>query len=328
MDRVRRTMTWVRSAYVVYGIVFVGIFGGLIQVLAVADELNYGLVRFLEVNSAGPELSGKFLFPRNWFLLCITLLSLIILFPATAILRLFVDSTHDTRDSLGEQVMGLRRDIDDVIRFAENITGYMYSSDVDVGRLDTKQVHVQYNVMDDGETFVEAMFVIQTLAEPAHFWRYWINADPESDPVTLLRDLRFEVTDVDTGVKLDWLPIKHGDRDKMFAIFFPEIRPHSEKTLRVSFRWPGYMRKLVELGATNFDWGYVCKTPNLRAPMRQEWNFSNKLGPINCRMTGRQSQTASLRSENRPSNTAWIYDDPEAMMNVPKRSVEFVRVGL
>lgn len=325
MDRVRPILTWAKSAYVVYGIVFVGILGGLIQVLALADQINYGIVQLLEANPTGPELSGRFLFPKNWFVLCIMFLSLVLLFPATSILRFFVETEPGEDAKL--QVTGLRRDIDDIIRFAENITGYMYSSDVGIGRLDTTSVHVKYNIMDDGETFCEAVFVIETLAEPAHFWRYWIDADPESDPVRLLKDLKFEVVDVGTGIKLDWLPIKHEDHSKMFAIFFPEVRPHTKKTLKVSFRWPGYMRKFVELGATKFDWGYVCKTPDLRASMRNEWNFSNKLGAITCRMTGRQSQTASLRLENRANNITWIYEDPEAMMNISKRSVEFVRVG-
>ncbi len=325
MERVRPIMTWARSAYVVYGIVFVGILGGLIQILALADEINYGIVRLLELNPAGPELSGRFLFPKNWFVLCVMFVSLILLFPATSILRFFVEDAPGK--DMRSQVTGLRRDIDDFVRFAENITGYMYSADVDVGRLDTISVHTKHNIMDDGETFYEAIFVIQSLAEPAHFWRHWIDADPESDPVTLLKDLNFEVIDVDTGIKLDCLPIKHEDHNKIFAIFFPEIRPHTRKTLKISFRWPGYTRRLVELGATSFDWGYVCKTPDLRASMRHEWNFSKKLGTINCRMTGRQSQTASLRLESQANNITWIYEDPEAMMNVSKRSVEFVRAG-
>jgi hypothetical protein len=325
MDRVRPILTWAKSAYIVYGMVFVGVLGGLIQVLALADQINYGLVRLLELNPAGPELNGRFLFPKNWFVLGVMFLSLVLLFPATSILRFFVEA--DPRENIKLQVTGLRRDIDDIIRFADNITGYMYSADVDIGRLDTISVHTKHNIMDDGEAFYEAIFVIQALAEPAHFWRYWIDADPESDPVTLLKDLKFEAIDADSGVKLDWLPIKHEDHSKTFAIFFPEIRPHTKKTLKVSFRWRGFVRKFVELGATSFDWRYVSKTNDLRASMRHEWNFSDKLGTINCRMTGRQSQTASLRSESRANTITWIYEDPEAMMNVEKRSVEFVRVG-
>ena len=156
----------------------------------------------------------------------------------------------------------------------------MYSADVNVGRLDTTAVNEVYTIKENGDTTVEAVFRIELLDEPAHFWRYWINADRESNPVTILRDIHFAVIDHDSGKKLDWLPIKNDERNKMFAVFFPEIRPETAKTLRVSFAWPGYMRRLIDLGATSFHWVYISRTRSRRGPVRIEWVFPNKLGPL------------------------------------------------
>lgn len=324
-----RTAKWLHSAYIVYGIVFTGILGGLIEILAIADYINFGIVRLLEANPAGLELHGKFLFPRNWFTVAVILICLMFLSPATSLLRYFANEDKDRQADrkLGAEIVSLRQDMNNIIRYSENITNYIYPGDVDLGRFDTKKVHVKHDISDNGDTLVEALITIACTNEPAHFYRCWIDADPESQGVDYFRDLRFEVTDSDTGRKLDFLPIKNGARNKMFAIFFPEVAPGKQMTLRICYVWPGFMRKLIELGATNFSWQYLSKSPNSRAPLTMEWNFSNKLAKLNCRIAGRQSNSASIFSENRVSSTAWIYYDPEATMNAATTyTVEFTRV--
>lgn len=330
MEEGARTARWLRSAYLVYGIVFTGIVGGLVEVLAIADYINIGVVKLLEANPAGFELHGKFLFPRNWFTLTIIIVCLMFLFPATSLLRYFSDEDKIRRvdRKLMSEIVSLRQDINDIIRYSENITNYMYPGDVDLGRFDIKKVHVKHDVSDGGDTLVEALITIECTNEPAHFYRCWIDADPESDGVNYFRDLRFEATDSDTGRKLDFLPVKNGAKNKMFAIFFPEVAPGKRMTLRICYVWPGFMRKLVDLGATNFSWKYLSKSPNARAPVTMEWNFSNKLAKHNCRIAGRQSGSASVLSESRISSTAWIYFDPEATMNAGTTyTVEFARVN-
>lgn len=324
------TAKWLHSAYIVYGIVFTGLLGGLIEILAIADYINFGIVRLLEANPIGLELHGKFLFPRNWFALAVILICLMFLFPATSLLRYLSneDKDREAERKLVAQIVSLRQDMNDIIRYAENITNYIYPGDVDLGRFDTKRVHVKHDISDNGDTLVEALITIACTSEPAHFYRYWINADPESEGVDYFRNLRFEATDSDTGRKLDFLPIKNGAKNKMFAIFFPEVAPGMQMTLRICYIWPGFMRKLIELGATNFNCQYLSKSPNSRAPLTMEWNFSNKIAKLNCRIAGRQSNSASILSESRVSSTAWIYYDPEATMNAGTTyTVEFARVN-
>jgi hypothetical protein len=330
MEEGRRASRWLRSAYVIYGIVLTGIVGGLIELISIADYINYGIVKLLEINPVGPDLYGKFLFPRNWFTLFIILICLMFLFPATSILRYFANEDRDRQGDrrLGAEIVSLRQDLNDIVRFCENITNYIYPGDVDLGRFDTKSVEVKYDISDRGDTLVEALITIECTTEPAHFYRYWIDADPESDPVNFFRDLRFEATDSHTGRKLDWLPVKNGPKNKMFAVFFPEVSPGMQMTLRISYAWPRYMRKLIELGAANFSWNFLSKSTNARAPVKLEWCFANKLGKIHCRIAGRQGNTASVHTEGRMGSTAWIYFDPEASMNNNSTyTVEFSKIA-
>ena len=224
-------------------------------------------------------------------------------------------------DGLNGELIALRQTFDDIIRSSGNIINY-----TEFGCFDTKSVDVKHDISDNGDTFVEALLTIECTNEPAHFYRYWIDADPESQGVDYFRVLRFEVTDSDTGRKLDFLPIKNGARNKMFAIFFPEVAPGKQMTLRICYVWPGFLRNLIELGATNFSWRFLSKSPNSRAPLTMEWNFSNKLAKLNCRIAGRQSNTATVFSEFRVNSTAWIYSDTEAYMNEGTiYTVEFAR---
>jgi hypothetical protein len=329
MENNQRASKWLRSAYVIFGVVVTGIMGGLIELISIADSINYGIVKLLQSNPAGPELYGKFLFPKNWFALVIILICLMLLFPATSILRHFANEDKDkqTGKQLSGEIVSLRQDINEIIRYSENITNYMYPGDVDLGRFDTKSVDVKYDISDGGDTLVEALITIECTNDSAHFYRYWIDADPESEAVDFFRDLRFSATDSNTGRKLDWLLVKNGPKNKTFAIFFPEVSPGMQMKLHISYVWPAYMRKLIDLGAANFRWNYLSKSPNARAPVKKEWSFSNRLAKVKCRIAGRQAASASVYSENRAGSTAWIYHDPEASMNASAiYTVEFSHV--
>ena len=224
-------------------------------------------------------------------------------------------------DGLNGELIALRQTFDDIIRSSGNIINY-----TEFGCFDTKSVDVKHDISDNGDTFVEALLTIECTTELTHFYRYWVDADSESDAVNFLRDLSFEVTDSGSGRKLDWLLIKNGPKNKMFAIFFPEVSPGMQIKLRICYMWPGFVRKLVELGATKFSWQYFSKSPKSRAPIRIEWNFSSKLAPVDCRISGQKSNTATVFSEFRVNSTAWIYSDTEAYMNEGTTyTVEFAR---
>lgn len=153
--------------------------------------------------------------------------------------------------------------------------------------------------------------------------KYWIDADAELASVTSFRQLNFEAIDMEMMQKLDWLPTFSNSRHKEFAIFFPEVRPGERKKLRISFFWPGYMKKLTDLGATSFDWNYRSQDTKRRARFRQEWIFDPDVMSVRCRLTGRQSKTATLQQLRQENRSTWIYEDAFAIMDRTQFSVEF-----
>ena len=317
-----------RLAYVAYGFVFVGFIGGIVEILAISDEINHGLVVLLEKNSSGPELHGRFLFPRNWLALFVTTFLLMLLFPATSVLRFFTEIRDETdpnsNKKLSSEIVALRQDVDDIMRHANNITSYIYSVS-NAPRFDIVEIDLHYNIAANGDTATAATLKIECNKDPAHFWKYWIDADVESSPVTSFRQLNFQAKDVGSGKDLDSLPIRSSAHLKEFAIFFPEMRPGDRKTLRVAFSWPGFMKKFTELGAANYKWGYRSENSERGARLRHEWMFEPSGLNVRCRMAGQESSTATLRCELREGKIAWIYEDPSARMDGTTYAVEFSR---
>ena len=82
------------------------------------------------------------------------------------------------------------------------------------------------------------------------------------------------------------------------------------------------MKKLIDLGATNFEWRYLTQNAERRARFRTEWEFDNDFAPLECRIIGNRSETASVRLEPRDKMFAWIYEDPSAILK-SKYAVEF-----
>jgi hypothetical protein len=289
------------------------------EIVSLSRTLNQTLVSLLQIDPNGVLLNGSYLFPH--YLLNFVIITLSV--SGALLCILFAAYLARSKSEPQDDRRILKQDMDDVIRYADNITSYIYPGDTHVPRFDIIGVQVRHQIKKNGDTNVDAVFEIMSASEPAHFWKYWINADPESPGVSSLRQLNFEVIDVDSMRKLDWLPTLSDTRHKVFAIFFPEVRPGTRKRLRISFFWPCYMKKLIDLGATNFDWSYRSQHPEKRARFRKEWIFENQDNAIRCRLTGRQSATALLHLMKFERRDAWVYEDSSAVMDSTKYSVEF-----
>ena len=295
-------------------VIFVGV-----QIFLHARWINYNLMGALILHEEGYSLNGKYIFPERSFavyLVSIYALSLSFI----AIVTLYLGRA---REAGLEELRGLRQDFDDAIRFASNITGYMFpSGDRDVPRFDIVNITMKYVIRKNGDTQVDGIFELDCVKDPAHLWIYWIEADAESGEIKFIRQLNFQVLDIDTGQRLDWLLTRNAAKAKVLAIFFPEISPGTRKSLQISYFWPGYMKKLIELGATNFEWRYITQNPNRRARFRAEWEFERDFAPLECRIIGHRSETASVRLEPKNGVFAWIYEDPSAELK-SQYAVEF-----
>jgi hypothetical protein len=293
---------------------------GISLLIYMSTDLNHLLVTRLELNSDGPTLNGSYLFPKNLFIICVVL-TYISLVTSFVLIFMNLDAKKVSTET---ELIGLRQDLEDAIRFANNITESIYPGDKDVPRFDILDVSVRHVIWDRGDTDVEATFLLKCIKETAHFWTYWIEADEESDEIKFLRQLNFQVVDVEIGQKLDWLPTQSAETTKVIAIFFREFLPGTQKQLRISYRWPGYMKKIIGLGAADFHWRYVSHNVFNRARIRKEWLFVNRFAPLECRLIEPSSDTASVRLEQRTNSFAWVYEDPYGLSSA-KCAVEFLR---
>jgi len=327
MERNIRASGWLRSIYIAFGVVFVTVIGGFVEILDLSDHINYGLVKFLEKNPHGLELHGKYLFPKNWFTLFVIVVVLMLLFPAATLLRPLVENVNREKDPDNDtETIGLRQDLDDATRFARNITSYIYPQEEDNRpRFNILSADIKYSIGREGDTSAEAIFKIECVKDPAHFFSFWIRSDPESGDIKFLRQLNLQAFDDESGHKLDWLPTQNHTNTKTLAIFFPEVLPGSTKRLRVTYEWPRFMGKLIELGAANFDWYFLTRDPEKPAIFRQEWKFDGSFAPLDCRIAGRPAISASLRQENHGSAFSWIYEDQSAYL-ASRCSVEFIGI--
>ena len=314
-----RTHLLFDKVYLGVGIVLIALTIGAIKLIEIAPILNHTLVAQLELNPAGVELQGRYLYPSYMIIFNIIALSTVFI----AFSALSAAFMRRKRPFTSPEVVGLKQDMDDIVRYVKNIIGYLYGAEQDVPRFDILDVNVRYDVSANGDTSVNAEFEIHCTKDAAHFWTYWINADTESDAVIFQRQLYFEVVDVETMQKLDWLPALNDPLHKSFAIFFPEVKPGDRKTLRLSYFWPGFMKKLTALGATNFDWSYRSQNPEKRAHCRVEWIFHADMPVIRCRATGRRSKTALLKFLEQEGRAIWVYEDTSAIMDSTTYSVEF-----
>ena len=209
--------------------------------------------------------------------------------------------------------------------YAGNILGYIYSNDDKFApRLNISQGDIKFKINEIGDTDAEIILELKCAANPAHFYIHWIRADPESEGVKFLRQLNIQAFDVDGNHKLDWLPVSNEPRAKALAVFFPEVPAGGSKRIRLSYRWPRFMAKLVDLGATSFDWAYRSQNPTIPARFRTEWIFDKSLAPLECRIIGRAAETATLRMEENGPTFSWIYEDPTAFLST-KCAVEFFK---
>ena len=200
------------------------LFGVLIFVSA--KWVNYNVVSALVSDESGYPLNGRYVFPKQEFAVYLVFsygmgLSLI------AMIALYLSKG---REAGLEDLRGLRQDFDDAIRFASNITGYLFpSGDRDVPRFDIIDVVIKHVIRKNGDTDVDAIFELDCVTDPAHLWIYWIEADAKSRDIKFIRQLNFQVLDVHTGQRLDWLVTNNAAKTKILAIFFPEISPGLEK---------------------------------------------------------------------------------------------------
>ena len=117
------------------------------QIFANAKWVNYKVVSALVVDEEGYPLNGRYVFPRQGFAIYLVFAYAL----GLSFIGMIALYLNKAREAGLEELRGLRQDFDDAIRFASNITGYMFpSGDRDVPRFDIINITMKYIVRKNG----------------------------------------------------------------------------------------------------------------------------------------------------------------------------------
>lgn len=185
-------------------------------------------------------------------------------------------------------------------------------------RINIKSIDCQYRVSIDGDTYAERCITFVCGDKPAHFWEFWIDADPEAPAVEDIADIDLSVTDKENDQELEWLLLQNEPHRKRIAMYFPEMLPGEAKTLGISFRWPAYMRRIIDKGSTEFYWSYRSASENNLAHVKYTWLFDHwEQVKVKC-IDGAGGKLTSDRYNGMQRIT---YEDREEQTNGIQRSV-------
>lgn len=152
--------------YVALGFVILGLGIGTVHLLDVSQALNQGLVSLLQHHVDGVKLEGRYLYPNY-------LLAFYIITQAAGLIGFSMLCAAYLRgrrlQAPSPELVSLRQDVDNIIRYSNNITNYIYGGDKEAGRFDIADAHVRYHIRPNGDTDVRAVFEIHCTTEPGHF---------------------------------------------------------------------------------------------------------------------------------------------------------------
>jgi len=177
-----------------------------------------------------------------------------------------------------------------------------------------------YIVNENGDIDVTKEIVLTSTELDVHFWRFYANGEDAADPLDDVAELQLEVKAIDDE-RTEVLPLLIEDRPtrKAFtANFLPAIVAGEQRGFIVKYRWPGFLRELIDRGSTRYFWDSRAYTTGALATFRVEWRFHRNLGEISCENMGANPSGMSLMRERTLNNTIWRYWGTEAPLgNIP-----------
>lgn len=169
-----------------------------------------------------------------------------------------------------------------------------------------KSIHTTLKISIDGTTeLVENSSISPAGDEPVHFWKRAIDADDESDAVSLLSDIDFRVQDKGDH-EVTFLPVADGARRKEPCIFFlPEILPNQTRDLEIYYKWPGLFKRLVEKKEAFYNVTYRS-APGNSGDITLVFEFDARFGPISGENLSPLGTGSSLHDTEGPDGgTVW-----------------------
>lgn len=292
--------------------------GGLTGIWWLSERLSDG-VNFIIVSAVdGIFLSGTYKL-NVWILFLLLLIVLSSIMLSFALSRDLVTKKYN-RSELTDVVTKY----EDILRRVRNVTEKLnYSSDK-LRKFMIVSNYTLYTVEANSDTSITNIYKIEAV-ENAFFFNVNVEADDESYPIHNYNDLNLRARDKDTGQELDWIPLKDQPRSKQFYVLFPELQPGETKTIEVQLRWKGFMRRIVEIGSTEFWWYFTDAREN-EGDVTKEWLYKTGFPHVTTKLVGSHGTTAQLSSTNTVDGVRWLYHDPKYKMDSRSRRVSVHRV--
>ena len=102
-------------------------------------------------------------------------------------------------------------------------------------------------------------------------------------------------------------------RKKEFAIIFADLQHEERKEFEIRYRWPGFMRRILEKGATDFYWNYKTALPDVTVNVTYDWLFLRGFPEVALVLKGDHGG-ASLTHQALAEGHLWTYRDPAAVV--------------
>jgi hypothetical protein len=185
-------------------------------------------------------------------------------------------------------------------------------------------LNVSHVIEPDGSSTVSRSYVA-SFHKATHPFLIWVEADAESDPVSGLRPLDIQIIDKRTGQNLAWLVLENEPRKKTFAIIFANPEGREQEEFEFRYRWPGFMKRVLEKGSTDFYWRYRTASPDSRVDVTYDWLFLKGFPKVTLLLKGDHGG-ASLNYREHSEGQRWTYHDPAAIVEGQTYTVSVKRV--
>jgi hypothetical protein len=173
-----------------------------------------------------------------------------------------------------------------------------------------EQVSWSFRIDADGETRVEALYLIRAYERPLHFLRLKVGAEPDAPGVDFLDSLDFKVRDKG-GDRVAYLVRRNDSHRKEVSIFFlPQISPQEPpRSIAITYTWPGMFRRLLTQGDEEFSLTLDSRTQV--AEVEYSFIFHPKLHrtyTLDCRRESAEIQEERLEAKVEDSGwKGWTY---------------------
>ena len=178
----------------------------------------------------------------------------------------------------------------------------------------------------NGDGPVSLTVHIKAINHPVQFWKYWISADAESQEVSFLKQIEFDVKDQE-DTEVAYLISRNEGRHKELCIFFlPQIEPGLTRKLELSYRWPGIARHLLDKNEDRFEWEFQSVRTDELSEVTFRAHFEREIGDVKCTNVGVRVNGASPKSEpSKENGITWVYHVPAVSLRNKTFSLLFER---